>query len=155
RWDVVLDAFARARDRDGIAARLVLFGDGPERAAMEARVAGRGDVKLAGFEKDRARLAAAGASADPLVPGCPHETYGLGIAEAMAAGVPVVVPDQGGATEAIVPGSSQAYASLDAEGCARAIASMLARDPAELRAAALDAARGVRSVDDHYADLLD
>ena len=96
RWDVVLDAFVAVRDRHHASAVLVLFGDGPERAAMEARVQGRPDVRFVGFERDRSRLAAALASADLLVHACPFETFGLGVAEAMSCGLPVVVPDSGG-----------------------------------------------------------
>ena len=40
-------------------------------------------VRFVGFETDRATLASALASADVLVHGCPYETFGLGVAEAM------------------------------------------------------------------------
>src|SRR5262249_42325343 len=98
RWDVVLDAYERAR-ASGVDAVLVLFGDGPERAAMQARVARMppmvaGDVMFRGFDRDRARLAAALASADLLVHGCPYETFGLGLAEAKSAGLPLIAPDE-------------------------------------------------------------
>ncbi|HEY6460335.1 MAG TPA: glycosyltransferase, partial [Polyangiaceae bacterium] len=94
RWDVVLDAFARVR-----AARpavLVLVGDGPERARLARRALP--GVRFLGFEPDRAKLASLLASADLLVHGCPYETFGLGVAEAVASGLPVVVPDAGGAS---------------------------------------------------------
>src|SRR5262249_37887148 len=63
RWDVLLDAFGAMRAR-GVDAVLAVFGDGPEKERMQARVAGRDDVRFMGFEKDRARLASAFASAD-------------------------------------------------------------------------------------------
>jgi alpha-1,6-mannosyltransferase len=135
--------------------QLVLFGDGPERAAMEARVRGRDDVRFMGFEKDRARLASALASADVLVHGCPYETFGLGVAEAMSCGLPVVVPDEGGASESVDARSGEIYASRDVTACARAIERVLARDRDELRQSALAAATKVRSVNDHFEDLLD
>jgi len=61
RWDVVLDAFVKLwHERDAV---LVLYGDGPERVALEARARGRDDVRFMGFETDRGKLAAALASA--------------------------------------------------------------------------------------------
>ena len=156
RWDVVLDAFERLRAR-GLDATLVLFGDGPERSAMERRAlaSGSGDVRFMGFEKDRARLASAFASADVLVHGCPYETFGLSIAEAMSAGLAVVVPDQGGACENVDARAGEVYASGDAEACAAAITRLLARDQGELRDAALFAARRIASVEDHFEAVLD
>lgn len=154
RWDVVVDAFASVRAR-GVDATLVLFGDGPERAALEAKVAGRDDVRFMGFEKDRAVLARAMASADVLVHGCPYETFGLGIAEAMSTGLPVVVPDEGGAREAFDPTSGETYASGDAAACAAAIERLLARDRGALRANALRAAERIATVEDHFEGVLD
>jgi alpha-1,6-mannosyltransferase len=140
RWDVVLDAFAQVRmERCAV---LVLFGDGPERAAMEARARGMGgDVRFMGFVQDRAKLGAALASADVFVHGGPYETFGFAIAEAMSAGLPVVVPNAGGAGEHADLSSSERYTPGDPDGCARAILRLLRRldaDPHGLRA---DAAR--------------
>ncbi len=107
RWDTVLEAFARfsARRPD---ARLILFGDGPERARLEALAPK--NVYFAGFERDREKLAAALADADALVHGCPHETFGIAVAEAIACGAPVVVPDEGGAAELARPDFRRAFA---------------------------------------------
>ena len=153
RWDVVIDAFAKVRARRDAA--LVLFGDGPERARLE-RSAPPG-VRFAGFEQDRTRLARAVAAADALVHGCPYETYGLGVAEAVACGVPVVVPDAGGAAESADPSVAETYVPLDASACAAAIERVLARrdrDPGELRARALAAAARVPTLESHYATVL-
>jgi alpha-1,6-mannosyltransferase len=150
RWDVVLDAFARVRERR--AAALILFGDGPERARLERRAPP--GVYFAGFENDRTRLASALASADVLVHGCPYETSGLAVAEAVACGLPVVVPDRGGAAETADPSCSETYRSLDAEGCAAAIERILARRGPDLEAQALAAACRVPTVDLHVARVL-
>lgn len=150
RWDVVLDAFERVRaKRDAV---LVLFGDGPERARLERRAPP--GVRFAGFEQDREQLGRSLAAADLLVHGCPYETYGLGVAEAVACGLPVVVPDEGGAAESADPSSSETYRSLDPAACAAAIERLLARDPGELRARALESASRVPTVDRHYATVL-
>jgi alpha-1,6-mannosyltransferase len=150
RWDVVLDAFARVRKQRP--AVLVLFGDGPERERLQL-MAPPG-VRFPGFEKDRRRLAAALASADVLVHGCPYETFGLGVAEAVACGLPVVVPDAGGARESVDAACGEVYESLDAEACATAIERLLARDPCELRLRALEAAGRVPTLAQHFEQVL-
>ena len=154
RWDVVLDAYARlAARRPG--ARLVLLGDGPERAAMEARTRGRDDVTFAGFEKDRVKLASMLASGDVLLHGCPFETFGLGVAEAIAAGLPAVLPDQGGAAEQAHGPSVVLYPSGDAEALAHAADALLARPPDALREDARVTATAVPSVEAHFRALFD
>lgn len=125
RWDVVIDAFLRfRRTRNAV---LVLFGDGPERDRMRARSAGSPDVAFAGFAKDRNELAGALASADVLLHGCPFETFGLSIAEAMSAGLPVVVPDEGGAAEILTSDAGAKYRAGDADDAARALGAVLDR----------------------------
>ena len=155
RWDVVIDAFLRLRERsperDMI---LVLLGDGPERERMKTRAAGSPDIAMPGFVKDRARLARMLASADALVHGCPFETFGLSIAEAMSCGLPTVVPDEGGAAEMHAPGAGERYRSLDVEACARAIVRLrdrLAKDADAVRSAAADVAGRLPNVIEQFA----
>jgi alpha-1,6-mannosyltransferase len=174
RWDIVIDAFLRLRERDRDARRragaspravfLVLLGDGPERARMSARAAGSPDVVMPGFVKDRETLARMLASADALVHGCPFETFGLSIAEAMSCGLPTVLPDEGGAAEMHVPEAGELYRSLDVGACVEAIERLLARlgeDAGAPRAAAARAAARLPDVRQQfegqvarYADLL-
>jgi alpha-1,6-mannosyltransferase len=158
RWDVVLAAYERLRPRHP-GAVLVIFGDGPERSRLEH--ASTPGVRFVGFERDRRRLAEALASADLLVHACPYETFGLGVAEAVACGIPVVVPDAGGALSSADPDARAVYASLDAEACATAIAKVLADGAYAARTRSLAAAARVRRVEDHiravlsaYEDLL-
>ncbi|WP_394839539.1 glycosyltransferase [Pendulispora rubella] len=157
RWDVVLDAFTALREerrRKGLpAATLAVFGDGPERAAMQAQVAGHDDVLFFGFVKDRNRLASVLASADLLIHGCPYETFGLGIAEAVSCGLPIVVPDEGGAAEQALPGASEIYPTGDATACMQATQRLLGRDRTEVLAYARRAADLVPSVEDHFKHL--
>lgn len=90
-FTVLLDAMARLRDEQ-VAARLVLVGDGPERATIEAAIARLGiadRVTLAGElppEAVRARLREADMFCLPSF----SEGLPVSIMEAMAAGVPVV-----------------------------------------------------------------
>jgi alpha-1,6-mannosyltransferase len=150
RWDVVLDAFERIRARRP--AVLVLFGDGPERGRLE-RLASPA-VSFPGFERDRIRLAQRLAAADLLLHGCPYETYGLGVAEAVACGLPVVAPDAGGAADCVDAASGETYRSLDAASCAAAVERLLARDPARLRAEALEASVRVPTMEQHFGEVL-
>jgi alpha-1,6-mannosyltransferase len=167
RWDIVIDAFlrVRARGRDAI---LVLLGDGPERERMKARARGEGtasthtstrerafaaDIVFPGFTKDRVGLARKLASADVLVHGCPFETFGLSIAEAMSCGLPAVVPDDGGAAEMHDPASGERYTAGDTEACAEALERLLeraTRDGEAMRAAAVRAASKLPSVQDQF-----
>lgn len=129
RWDIVIDAFLRLRERGGVYSKavLVLIGDGPERERMRLRAKGCPDVAFAGFMSDRIKLARALASADALVHGCPFETFGLSIAEAMSCGLPAVVPDEGGAAEMHIDGSGERYKALDVDACVDAIVRLLDR----------------------------
>jgi glycosyltransferase involved in cell wall biosynthesis len=98
--DVAIDACRAA----GIT--LVIAGDGPERAALEARAAAApgvagATVRFAG-RVDDAELAALRARASiALVPSRSAETFGLAAAEAMAAGLPVAASRVGALPELV------------------------------------------------------
>jgi alpha-1,6-mannosyltransferase len=145
QWEVVLDAFEAVRKDTPCV--LALFGDGPERPAIEARArALGGGVRLMGFERDRGKLAAALASADVLVHGCPYETFGFAVAEAMSVGLPSVVPDAGGAAELVDGAFSERYVAGDAAACARAIRRMLARVRVDRQTVRTDAVRAASKI---------
>jgi alpha-1,6-mannosyltransferase len=144
RFDVVVDAMGRLED-----AELVIYGDGPERARLEKRAPK--NVQFAGFLKDKEKLAEALGSADALVHGCPHETFGIAIAEAIACGTAVVVPNEGGAAELAAPAFSETYRAGDAEGCAAAVRRILARD---VRGAAIEASRNILGTREHVERLV-
>lgn len=161
RWELVIDAFLRVRAR-GAKAILVLFGDGPERERMKklasADAAFAKDVAFPGFTKDRAHLARSLASADVLLHGCPFETFGLSIAEAMSCGLPAIVPDDGGAAEMHDPASGAIYTAGDVEACAEALERMLARLPRHgeaMRAASARAASKLPTVEEQFEQQLE
>lgn len=142
----------RARGRPGVA--LALFGDGPLRPLVERAARRHGPAFVAGFTTDRDRLRAALASADAFVHGSAAETYGLVVAEALEAGLPLVVPSRGGAADLADPSWSETYPPGDAVACADAIERLLGRDRDALRHAARHAANTrVRDLDDHFAEL--
>lgn len=84
------------------AADLVIVGDGPHRAAMQARLAGQ-RAHFLGFRAG-AELSALYASADLLVFPSTTDTLGQVVMESQASGVPVVVSDQGGPKEVVRDG---------------------------------------------------
>jgi alpha-1,6-mannosyltransferase len=104
---------------------LAVVGDGLARAAVERAAARAGGVVLLGALDDRERLARVLASADLFVHGSGAETYGLAVAEAIASGAPVVVPDSGGAADLARGGRSLTYRTGDVADCARAVLAAL------------------------------
>ncbi|MCA9611634.1 MAG: glycosyltransferase [Polyangiales bacterium] len=142
----------RERGQAGVA--LALFGDGPLRAWVEHEAARLGGTYVAGFTSDRDHLHAALASADAFVHGSAAETYGLVVAEALDAGLPLVVPSRGGAADLADPRWAETYPPGDARACAAAILRLLDRDADTLRAGAKHAAVArVRDLDAHFAHL--
>ncbi|MPY86376.1 MAG: glycosyltransferase [Luteitalea sp.] len=120
--------------------RLVVAGDGPHapalREAAAARVPGR--VLFWGHVADRHALAAFYASADAFVHPNPREPFGIGPLEAMASGLPVIVPNAGGVLSYASLENAWLAAPTD-RGLATALDEML-RAPVE-RAARVEAAR--------------
>lgn len=92
--DSVIAAFSAAADRLP-AARLLLVGSGPERVALEAaaRAAGVGDRVVFAGQVAHVELPAYYAACDAFAFASTTETQGLVIAEAFAAGLPVVAMD--------------------------------------------------------------
>jgi glycosyltransferase involved in cell wall biosynthesis len=115
--DIAIDACRAA----GIT--LVVAGDGPERAALEARAAGaRGvagaTVRFAGRVDDLELAELRARASIALVPSRSAETFGLAAAEAMAAGLPVVASRVGALEELldddalVPPGDAVALAGV-------------------------------------------
>jgi glycosyltransferase involved in cell wall biosynthesis len=101
----LLAAVLAAR-RLGVELKCLLIGDGPERGAIEAKVAQLGlqeEVVITGLVSD-VRLALA--ACDVLVFTSHSETFSIAALEAMAMGKPVVMTDVGGASEQVVPGEN-------------------------------------------------
>lgn len=125
RLPTVIEAIDRAR-RARPDLGLVVVGDGLARGSVERAAARAGGIVLLGAMSDRDALATILASADLFVHGSGAETYGLAAAEAMASGLPIVVPDVGGAADLAAYGSSKIYRTGQAADCAQAILAVLA-----------------------------
>jgi alpha-1,6-mannosyltransferase len=133
---------------------LVLLGDGPERARLEA--AGRRLPRFRGvvFTRDRGEYARLLASVDALVHGSTCETFGFLLAECLASGTPIVVPDAGGAADLAEPGWSERYpAYAGPEPIAVAIERLLGRPRSELRERARERAEALPTTEEHFRKL--
>lgn len=151
RWPLVIDAVTAAGYTRPVG--LLLLGSGRDAARVIRAAAANPHVQLAAPITDRAEFARVLASADALVHGCEAETFCMVAAEARASGLPLIVPDDGGAGDQFVPGQGRRYPAHDAAGLAGAIADFLADGPAQARAAAVAAAPGIADMDDHFARL--
>ncbi len=130
----LVEAFARIR-AEAPAMRLVLVGDGPDRARIEARVR---DLRMADAVtftglRDDARAVAAGF--DIYANTSVSEGISLTILEAMAAGLPVVATAVGGNPEAVDDGVSGVLVPPGDGAALQAALLVLAADP--VRRAAL------------------
>jgi glycosyltransferase involved in cell wall biosynthesis len=131
----LLDAWKRT---DRGEAKLVLAGDGPERAALENKTAAEkiGGVEFLGFVAKEDQEALWKRAAFSVVPSIWQEPLGLVVLEAWERGRAVVVSDAGGLSDTVEEGVDGLKVPMrDAEAWARAIGGML-REPARCRAMA-------------------
>jgi phosphatidylinositol alpha 1,6-mannosyltransferase len=139
--------------------RLVVVGDGPERAWLQARIP---DARFTGMLCGR-ELAQAFASLDVFVHTGTSETFCQTVQEAQASGVPVVAPASGGPLDLVADGLSGLLYEPDDPGALRRAVGATVGDPL-LRARLASAGRvsvagrsWARAVDqlvaDHYRPL--
>lgn len=152
RWSLVIDAVQAASATQPIG--LVLIGQGMDSAALEKKVGANPHIRLFRPIYDRPQLARLLASADALIHGCEGETFGLVASEALASGLPLIVPDEGGCADIAHLGFSETYAANNAADAAQAILRFCARDHKALRNSAREAAMSVRSDRDHAKALI-
>lgn len=165
RPDLALDAVALAAAHLP-ALRLRVVGEpiGPAGERLLERMRERaerpdlhGRVTFEGRVEDPAGALAA---ASALLHCADREPYGMVVAEALAAGLPVVAPDACGPAEIVEPGCGLLYTPGDAQAAARALVTVL-RDPGEReRMGAAARAMAERKLDVHemrarYAALLE
>lgn len=152
RWPMVVDAVERAGEK--LPVGLMLIGTGPESKRIENRIAGSPHIKMFRPVYDRTALARIMASCDALIHGSETEPFGLVASESMAAGLPLIGPEEGGCAEVADPLTSELYHARDAADAALAIERLFAREPAILRKAAVVAAGRVRTDREHTIDLM-
>ena len=137
RVDRILDAWERVRDTTG--GRLVIVGDGPMRAALEARRVRGAEFRGRVSEEEKRTLLG---SAWLLVHAARHEGWGIAIMEAAAQATPTLAFDVDGVRDSVVHGATGALVSTQAEFEEAWIS--LAQDP--LRLATMGAAARSRAM---------
>jgi glycosyltransferase involved in cell wall biosynthesis len=131
RVDLLLDAFDLEPVLDRLCVEVLGSGYDTEKLRTRAATTHPG-IRIEGFQPDvAARLAAS----DLLVHLCPAEPFGLAILEAIAAGVPVLVPDAGGAGDLVEDGASGfRFHVNDARGLANLLVELSQAQPQLLNA---------------------
>jgi glycosyltransferase involved in cell wall biosynthesis len=116
RVDLLLDALDL--DESLRAIEFEVFGEGSEAELLRSRASAKHpNVKFLGFHPDVAERMR---TADLLLHLCPEEPFGLAILEGMAAGLPVLVPDSGGAGSLVEDGRNGfRFRANDASALAR------------------------------------
>ena len=153
RWPQVIEAVTAVGYRQPVG--LVIIGDGRDRARVRRAAAHNPHIHLLAPTRDREFLADLLASADALVHGCEAETFCMVAAEARASGLPMIVPDEGGASDQIEPGTGLHYRSGQSDSLAQTLCRFLATDPAGYRERAAGIAGSVMTMDDHFRQLFD
>jgi glycosyltransferase involved in cell wall biosynthesis len=133
--EVLIDALAVlvADEREGHRVELVILGDGPARASLEARAARLdiGDrIHWLGYIADRATYMDALASCNLFVFPSPAEGFPKVILDAMAVGLPVVASDFGSLEELAVTGVVRRLAITQPSNVASAVG-LLAGSPVD------------------------
>jgi alpha-1,6-mannosyltransferase len=150
RWETVLRAARRSARQHKIG--FLLVGDGPRRRNLERMAGQMPNVAVLPAIEDRRELARLMANADALVHGCEAETFCLVAAEAHASGIPLIVPDRGGAASHVGAGAGITYRAGDEGALNRAISAFVDLK-CELQRSAADRASAVRTMDEHFAEL--
>ena len=162
--DVLLEAFgilARTQPK----ARLVVVGDGPERAGLQERAAGlvaAGTVEFRGWLTPPEVAGCLRACALVVVPSTTPEIFGLTALEALALGRPLVASRIGALPELVGPDNGVLVAPGDAAALAEALAGLvgdaeqLARlgEGSARRAEAFDVDRCLDDYESWYRELL-
>ncbi len=148
RWPLVVDAVMAASHTRPVG--LVILGDGNKRSRIVRDIFGNPHIRLLAPERDRQRFATILASADALIHGGEAETFCLGAAEARASGIPVIVPDRGGAADHAADGAGLLYAAGNAESAAQAIRRLVEGPPLPL-----DLVPPSETMRGHFAKLFD
>ncbi|HEX7981541.1 MAG TPA: glycosyltransferase [Gemmatimonadaceae bacterium] len=114
-----------------------IAGDGPDRAALEARAAQQGVRERVRFLGHRRDVPALLAIADLFVLPSLYEGFPLSVLEAMAAGVPVVATAVGGTDELVSRDTGTLVAPADPRALADGIRTVLANPGGAARRAAI------------------
>ena len=130
RVDLLLDAMECRRELADFPVEII--GDGPDREMLLKRGRTHPNVKFLGFQGDAIQRYA---GSDLLIHACPTEAFGLVVLEAMAARVPVLVPNQGGTASLIDENETGfKFKADDPQDLAQRLVELRSADPAVLNA---------------------
>jgi N-acetyl-alpha-D-glucosaminyl L-malate synthase BshA len=115
----LIDVLVRVRQR--VPARLVLVGDGPERAGTAERARALGVADVVCFRGEQADVVDELKHADVFLLTSASESFGVAALEAMSAGVPVVAYRVGGLAEVVTDTTGRLVAAGDVAMLAAAI----------------------------------
>ena len=124
RWDLVIKAATAAGNKAPVG--LVLVGGGRTHKRTAKAIAGNPHIVTLKPIADRPALASLMASADALIHGCEAETFCFAAAEGIASGLPVIVPDQGGASDQGRASGGYLYEATNAAAATDAILRLIA-----------------------------
>jgi glycosyltransferase involved in cell wall biosynthesis len=147
RIDLLFDTLDSFPELDSLQFRIFGFGRDTEKLKIRAR-AKYPQVKLKGFSK---QIFKAMANSDLLLHLCPVEPFGLAILEAMAVGLPVLVPDQGGTKTLVENGiSGFQFRANDQQDLARCLLKLQQTSPELLNFVVKNARKNLES---QYSEL--
>ncbi|SMO91333.1 glycosyltransferase [Gracilimonas mengyeensis] len=154
RLGTVIDGFADAAAEKPMG--LLIFGDGPIRKYVHFKAGKSKYVKIMGFTDNRDQLADILASSDYFVHGSAAETYGIVVAEAVCSGLPVVVPERGGAADISKPTFGETYTPGDASSFKKSLLRIIQQDRKQLVEATKKAAENdIVTMEQHFEMLFD
>jgi glycosyltransferase involved in cell wall biosynthesis len=155
RVDVCIRALAAVR-LAGANAALVICGDGEQRNELEELAAALGMTHYVRFLGTRSDIAAVLRGCDVFCHAAPFEPFGIVALEAMAVGLPIVVPDSGGIREIVQHGlNGLLYPALDTQALCEAMQTLI-NDPSSRKEMGMAGSRLVQekfSVQQYIANL--
>jgi alpha-1,6-mannosyltransferase len=142
---------------------LIIVGDGMSRKKVQKQASKVPHVHLTGAITDGDLLARMLASADGFFHGCSSETFCIVAGEALCSGLPLIVPDKGGAEDMAGAGYSETWRGGNLRQGRDAILRLTSRERSEMSAAAkktaetnlFTSAQHFDRLFEHYQDLLD
>ena len=118
-WPLVIAAAMAAGHN--LPVGLVILGEGKQRRQLQRQIGLNPHIQILEPVRERDLFAAILASGDALVHGCEAETFCMVGAEARASGLPVVVPDRGGAADHCRDGGGLSYEAGNVASATKAI----------------------------------
>jgi alpha-1,6-mannosyltransferase len=152
RLSTIINGFEKASRKKPMG--LIIFGSGPLKSWIKFKCKNNKHIKLMGFTANRDELADIMASSDFFVHGSGSETFGLVISEAICSGLPVVIPDAGGASDFNKYTCSTVYKTGDSDNLAQALLNLIDNDRSVLVKNCRSVAKqNISSVDNHFKNL--